>query len=100
MARPSTGKWVKGKELVLPNKEDCYVYLRPNSSVYQYFLSIDGEGVERRFMTYSPIVAKIVVVKRGVVRRAKLFYLRELSGKAARIKEKKTYVAAPKKQKA
>lgn len=50
-----------------------------------------GEGVERRFMTYSPIVAKITVVKRGVVRRAKLFYLRELSGKAARIKEKKTY---------
>jgi len=59
-----------------------------------------GEGVERRFMTYSPTVAKIDVVKRGVVRRAKLFYLRELSGKAARIKEKKTYVAAPKKKKA
>lgn len=53
-----------------------------------------GEGVERRFMTYSPIVAKITVVKRGVVRRAKLFYLRELSGKAARIKEKKTYKTA------
>jgi len=51
-----------------------------------------GEGVERRFMTYSPIVSKIVVVKRGVVRRAKLFYLRELSGKAARIKEKMSYV--------
>lgn len=50
-----------------------------------------GEGVERRFMTYSPVVSKIVVVKRGVVRRAKLFYLRELSGKAARIKEKMTY---------
>ncbi len=50
-----------------------------------------GEGVERRFMTYSPIVSKIVVVKRGVVRRAKLFYLRELSGKAARIKEKISY---------
>ena len=48
LARPSTGKWVQGKELVLPNKEDCYVYLRPNSSVYQYFLSIDGEGVERK----------------------------------------------------
>ena len=59
-----------------------------------------GEGVERRFMTYSPTVAKIDVVKRGVVRRAKLFYLRELSGKAARIKEKKTYVSAPKKKKA
>lgn len=54
-----------------------------------------GEGVERRFMTYSPIVAKIDVVRRGVVRRAKLFYLRELSGKAARIKEKKTYVSKP-----
>lgn len=52
-----------------------------------------GEGVERRFMTYSPIVAKIDVVKRGVVRRAKLFYLRGLSGKAARIKEKKTYAS-------
>jgi large subunit ribosomal protein L19 len=52
-----------------------------------------GEGVERRFMTYSPIVAKIEVVKRGVVRRAKLFYLRGLSGKAARIKEKKTYAS-------
>lgn len=50
-----------------------------------------GEGVERRFMTYSPIVSKITVVKRGIVRRAKLFYLRNLSGKAARIKEKVTY---------
>lgn len=60
-----------------------------------------GEGVERRFMTYSPIVAKIDVVKRGVVRRAKLFYLRELSGKAARIKERKTYaVNSTKKKKA
>ncbi len=60
-----------------------------------------GEGVERRFMMYSPIVAKIDVVKRGVVRRAKLFYLRELSGKAARIKERKTYaVNSTKKKKA
>lgn len=47
-----------------------------------------GEGVERRFMTYSPIVAKVEVVKRGIVRRAKLYYLRELSGRAARIKER------------
>lgn len=60
-----------------------------------------GEGVERRFMTYSPIVSSIEVIKRGVVRRAKLFYLRELSGKAARIKEKKTYnLNAPKRKKA
>jgi len=56
-----------------------------------------GEGVERRFLTYSPIVAKIDVVKRGIVRRAKLFYLRELSGKAARIKERKTYATTKKK---
>ena len=51
-----------------------------------------GEGVERRFLTYSPIVSNIEVVKRGVVRRAKLFYLRGLSGKAARIREKKNYL--------
>lgn len=48
-----------------------------------------GEGVERRFMTYSPIVTKIEVVKRGIVRRAKLHYLRGLSGRAARIQERK-----------
>ncbi|MCC8417865.1 MAG: 50S ribosomal protein L19 [Rickettsia endosymbiont of Bryobia graminum] len=47
-----------------------------------------GEGVERRFMIYSPIVHSIEVVKYGIVRRAKLYYLRKLSGKAARIKEK------------
>ena len=50
-----------------------------------------GEGVERKFMIYSPVVNKIEVVKRGVVRRAKLFYLRGLSGKAGRIKEKISY---------
>jgi large subunit ribosomal protein L19 len=47
-----------------------------------------GEGVERVFQTYSPIVAEIKVKRRGAVRRAKLYYLRELSGKSARIKEK------------
>jgi len=47
-----------------------------------------GEGVERVFQTYSPTVASIEVKRRGDVRRAKLYYLRELSGKAARIKEK------------
>jgi len=47
-----------------------------------------GEGVERRFMTYSPIVHAIDVVKYGVVRRAKLYYLRDRSGKSARIKER------------
>lgn len=47
-----------------------------------------GEGVERVFQTHSPIVAGIKVKRRGAVRRAKLYYLRELTGKAARIKEK------------
>jgi large subunit ribosomal protein L19 len=47
-----------------------------------------GEGVERVFQTYSPTVASITVKRRGAVRRAKLYYLRERSGKAARIKEK------------
>ena len=47
-----------------------------------------GEGVERVFQTYSPLVASIEVKRRGDVRRAKLYYLRGLSGRAARIKEK------------
>ncbi len=47
-----------------------------------------GEGVERTFQTYSPLVADISVKRRGDVRRAKLYYLRERSGKSARIKEK------------
>ncbi|PID42735.1 MAG: 50S ribosomal protein L19 [Proteobacteria bacterium] len=47
-----------------------------------------GVGVERTFQTYSPIVDNVKVKRRGDVRQAKLYYLRELSGKAARIKEK------------
>ena len=47
-----------------------------------------GVGVERTFQTYSPLVDSISVKRRGDVRQAKLYYLRELSGKAARIKEK------------
>ena len=47
-----------------------------------------GEGVERTFQTYSPAIASIEVKRRGDVRRAKLYYLRERSGKSARIKEK------------
>jgi len=48
----------------------------------------NGEGVERVFQTYSPVVDSIAVKRRGDVRRAKLYYLRDLTGKAARIKEK------------
>lgn len=47
-----------------------------------------GEGVERVFQSYSPSVAEVQVKRRGDVRRAKLYYLRGLTGKAARIKEK------------
>lgn len=47
-----------------------------------------GEGVERVFQTHSPAVAQIEVVRRGDVRRSKLYYLRGRSGKAARVKEK------------
>lgn len=47
-----------------------------------------GEGVERTFQTYTPLIASIEVKRRGDVRRAKLYYLRDRSGKSARIKEK------------
>ena len=47
-----------------------------------------GVGVERTFQTYSPLVDSLSVKRRGDVRKAKLYYLRDLSGKAARIKEK------------
>ncbi len=47
-----------------------------------------GEGVERVFQTYSPLIDSITVKRRGDVRKAKLYHLRALSGKAARIKEK------------
>ena len=47
-----------------------------------------GEGVERTFQTYSPLIASIEVKRKGSVRRAKLYYLRERSGKGARIREK------------
>ena len=48
----------------------------------------NGEGVERTFQLYSPLISAIEVKRRGDVRRAKLYYLRERSGKSARIKEK------------
>ncbi|MBC7392819.1 MULTISPECIES: 50S ribosomal protein L19 [unclassified Variovorax] len=57
-----------------------------------------GEGVERTFQTYSPLIAAIEVKRRGDVRRAKLYYLRERSGRSARIKEKlqlRSKTAAP-----
>ena len=54
----------------------------------------NGVGVERIFPIHSPMIADLAVVRRGSVRRAKLYYLRELSGKATRIKERKVRPAS------
>ena len=54
-----------------------------------------GEGVERTFQTYSPLIAAIEVKRRGAVRRAKLYYMRGRSGKSARIREKIQTKAEP-----
>jgi len=51
---------------------------------------VNGIGVEKTFALHSPLITKIVIVRKGKVRRARIFYLRKLSGKAARIKEIKT----------
>ena len=55
----------------------------------------NGVGVERIFPVHSPMIADITIVRRGRVRRAKLYYLRQLTGKATRIKEKKVRVVVP-----
>ena len=55
----------------------------------------NGVGVERIFPVHSPMIGDIAVLRRGRVRRAKLYYLRQLTGKATRIREKKTRVAVP-----
>jgi large subunit ribosomal protein L19 len=55
----------------------------------------NGVGVERIFPVHSPMLAEIIVARRGRVRRAKLYYLRNLTGKATRIRERKVRVAVP-----
>ena len=55
----------------------------------------NGVGVERIFPVHSPMLADVNVVRRGRVRRAKLYYLRNVTGKATRIREKKTHITVP-----
>ena len=55
----------------------------------------NGVGVERIFPVHSPMISDVAVLRRGRVRRAKLYYLRQLTGKATRIKEKKVRVTVP-----
>ena len=56
---------------------------------------VAGEGVERKFPLHSPKIAKVEVKRSGVSRRAKLYYLRDRSGKSTRLREKREDVAAP-----
>ena len=70
------------------------VIARRNRSVGSSFIVrkiSSGEGVERTFQLYSPLIAKIEVKRRGDVRQGKLYYLRDLEGKKARIKEDLNY---------
>jgi large subunit ribosomal protein L19 len=67
------------------------VIARKNRGVNSAFIVrkiAHGVGVERTFQTYSPLIEKIEVKRKGAVRQAKLYYLRDLAGKSARIKEK------------
>ena len=68
---------------------------RSNSSINSTFTVrkiSNGEGVERKFPLYSPRIDSIEVIRKGVVKRAKLYYMRKLQGKAARIKEKQDFL--------
>lgn len=70
-----------------------FVMARNGAGVSETFTvrkSSFGIGVERQFPVHSPVIDKIDIIKRGQVRRAKLYYMRERSGKAARIQEKRS----------
>ncbi len=70
---------------------ECVVIAKRNRGLNSSFIVrkiSSGEGVERTFQLYSPLISTIEVKRRGDVRRAKLYYLRQRSGKSARIKEK------------
>ncbi|MFP4131070.1 MAG: 50S ribosomal protein L19 [Thiohalospira sp.] len=78
-----------GRERLQPFEGVCIA--KRNRGLHSAFTlrkTTSGEGVERVFQTHSPVIADIKVKRRGDVRQAKLYHLRQLSGKAARIKEK------------
>jgi large subunit ribosomal protein L19 len=89
-----------GVKVVEGNKERIQVYegvvmRRRNGGINENFtvrrIAAHSIGVERTFLLHSPRIDKIEVVRRGKVRRAQLYYLRGLSGKEARIKEKRNF---------
>jgi len=83
--------WVKDGERSRLQAYEGVVIARSNRGLHSSFTVrkiSSGIGVERVFQLHSPLIDKIDVVRRGDVRRAKLYYLRERSGKSARIKEK------------
>ena len=78
-----------GRERLQPFEGVCIA--KRNRGLHSAFTlrkTTSGEGVERVFQVHSPVIADITVKRRGDVRQAKLYHLRQLSGKAARIKEK------------
>jgi len=83
-------KVVEGERSRLQSFEGVVIGIRNRglNSAFTVRKISHGVGVERTFQTYSPVVESISVVRRGDVRQAKLYYLRERSGKSARIKEK------------
>lgn len=79
----------EGANTRIQNYEGLVIRIKNRSlgSTFTVKKDSNGEGVERTFLKYSPVIDGIEVVKRGRVRRAKLYYMRKLKGKAARIKE-------------
>ncbi|MDX1626708.1 MAG: 50S ribosomal protein L19 [Wenzhouxiangellaceae bacterium] len=83
--------WVREGERQRVQAFEGVVIARRNRGLHSAFTvrkMSHGTGVERVFQTHSPLIESITVKRKGRVRRAKLFYLRELEGKAARIREK------------
>nr|BET44901.1 MAG: 50S ribosomal protein L19 [Candidatus Aschnera chinzeii] len=81
---------VEGNKKRLQSFEGIVIAIRNRgiNSAFTVRKISNGEGVERVFQTHSPIIDSIIIKRYGLVRRAKLYYLRKLFGKAARIKER------------